>query len=51
MLEMIAYCGLVCTNCPQYIATQKDDDIAGRKIAKRLAENFGLNFKPKEIIL
>lgn len=23
--EMIAYCGLVCTECPAYIATQTDD--------------------------
>lgn len=49
MSEMIAYCGLVCTSCPQYIATQDDDDIAREKIAKRLAEKFGLNFKPEEI--
>lgn len=49
MSEMIAYCGLVCTSCPQYIATQNDDDIAREKIAKKLAENFGLNFRPDEI--
>jgi len=49
MSEMIAYCGLVCTSCPQYIATQNDDEIARGKIAKRLAEKFGLHFKPEEI--
>jgi len=49
MSEMIAYCGLVCTSCPQYIATQNDDDIARGKIAKQLAEKFGLHFKPEEI--
>ena len=48
MSEMIAYCGLVCTNCPQYIATQ-NDDIAGEKTAKRIAEKFGLYYKPEEI--
>jgi len=42
MSEMIAYCGLVCTSCPQYIATQNDDDIAREKIAKQIAEKFGL---------
>ncbi|MCK4356498.1 DUF3795 domain-containing protein [Candidatus Bipolaricaulota bacterium] len=25
MEKMIAYCGLICTNCPAYIATQKND--------------------------
>ena len=49
MSEMIAYCGLVCTSCPQYIATQNDDDIAREEIAKKLAEKFGLNFRPDEI--
>ena len=49
MSEMIAYCGLVCTSCPQYIATQNDDDTAREKIAKQIAENFGLYYKPEEI--
>ena len=49
MKEMIAYCGLVCTRCPQFIATQNDDDIAREMAAKRIAEKFGLYFKPEEI--
>ena len=49
MKEMIAYCGLVCTSCPQFIATQNNDDIAREAAAKRIAEKFGLHFKPEEI--
>ena len=49
MSEMIAYCGLVCTNCPQYIATQNDDNYAREKIAKDIAEKFELYYKPEEI--
>ena len=49
MKEMVAYCGLVCTRCAQFIATQNDDDIAREKAAKRINEKFGLNFKPEEI--
>lgn len=49
MQEMVAYCGLVCTSCPQFIATQNDDDIAREKAARRIAENFGLHFKTEEI--
>ncbi len=49
MSEMIAYCGLVCYSCPQYIATQNDDDIAREQIAKQIAEKYGLIYKPEEI--
>ena len=49
MKEMIAYCGLVCTSCPQFIATQNDDDMAREKAAKRLSEKFGIDLKPEEI--
>ena len=49
MKEMIAYCGLVCTNCPTFIATQNDDDIAREKTAKLLAEKYGIHLKPEEI--
>jgi len=31
---MIAYCGIICSECPAYITTQKNDD----KEKKRLAE-------------
>ncbi len=43
MTEMIAYCGLVCTSCPQYIATLNDDDILREKTARRIAEDFGIH--------
>jgi hypothetical protein len=49
MTLMIAYCGLVCSNCPTYLATQNDDDIAREKTAALYSEKFGLNFKPSEI--
>ena len=34
MEKMIAYCGIVCTECPAYIATQKDDDNEREKVAQ-----------------
>ena len=33
MAEMIAYCGLVCTACPAYIATQANDRAALEQVA------------------
>ena len=49
MQEMVAYCGLVCTSCPTFIATQKDDDALREKTAKFLAQKYGLHLKPEDI--
>ena len=49
MNEMIAYCGLVCSRCPTFMATQTDDDEARERTAKWIKEKFGLSFKPEEI--
>lgn len=34
MQKMIAICGLICTDCPAFIATQKNDDEARGKITE-----------------
>jgi hypothetical protein len=49
MKPMIAYCGLVCSECPTYLATQNDDDMARVKTAAFLSEKYGLNFKAEDI--
>lgn len=43
MQPMIAYCGLVCSDCPTYLATQNDDDIAREKTAKYYSDKYGLS--------
>lgn len=40
MDKIIAYCGLVCTNCPAYVATQADDRDALEKVAAQWREQF-----------
>jgi hypothetical protein len=42
MDRIIAYCGLVCTDCPAYIATQANDREALGQLAKRAREEFGV---------
>jgi hypothetical protein len=37
---MIAYCGLVCTDCEAYIATQANDLAALERMAARVREQF-----------
>ena len=49
MEKMIAYCGLVCTSCPTYLATLHDDDVAREQTAALYSEKFGLNLRPDEI--
>ncbi len=38
MSKMIAYCGLVCSDCPTFLATRNDDDAAREKTADLYAE-------------
>ena len=40
MEKMIAYCGLICTECPAYIATQADDRAALERVAAQWREEF-----------
>ena len=37
---MVAYCGLVCTECPAYIATQANDQAALERVAAQWRESF-----------
>jgi Protein of unknown function (DUF3795) len=49
MEPMIACCGLVCTDCPTYLATQADDDAAREKTAKEWSKLYGAEIKPEQI--
>ena len=49
MEKIIAYCGLNCYNCPVFLATKNDDDVAREKTAAMWAEQFGFDLKPEDI--
>ncbi|HUW65472.1 MAG TPA: DUF3795 domain-containing protein [Spirochaetia bacterium] len=49
MSRMIAYCGLVCSDCPAFLATQNDDDAAREKTAAMYAEKYGFSLKAGDI--
>lgn len=49
MSRMIAYCGLVCSSCPTFLATKNNDDVAREKTAALYAEKYGFNLKPEDI--
>ncbi len=49
MDNMIAFCGLVCHECPAFIATQTDDNKKRLKVASLWSKQFHTSFKPKDI--
>ena len=49
MSEMTAFCGLDCSRCPSFLATQNDDDRARAATAAMLKKRYGLNLRPDEI--
>jgi len=40
MDKIIAYCGLICTDCPAYIATQADDYAALERVAAQWRQEY-----------
>ena len=48
METMIAYCGIICTKCPVYRATQADDDKAREEVAKLWSKQYGIDIKPED---
>ena len=49
MQKMTAYCGLVCTNCPTYLATRANDDDARKKTVDLYEKKFGFKLKIEDI--
>ncbi len=43
MKRMVAYCGLVCTECDSYVATQKNDQPALEELARKAKADFGVD--------
>ena len=41
MDKMIAYCGLVCSDCPAYVATKANDRAALERVAAQWRQEFG----------
>ncbi|MFW9948008.1 MAG: DUF3795 domain-containing protein [Candidatus Odinarchaeota archaeon] len=49
MSKIIAYCGLNCSDCPAYIATQNNDTIKLKEIAKKWS-NEKMQFNANDIL-
>jgi hypothetical protein len=53
MTEILAYCGLICSTCPIYLATRqadKDEQIKMRgEIARLCREQYRMDYAPEDI--
>ncbi|MFW9784779.1 MAG: DUF3795 domain-containing protein [Candidatus Heimdallarchaeota archaeon] len=49
MSKIIAYCGITCSNCPAYIATQKNDKNALQEVSKTWSSGE-MKFSPEELL-
>ena len=47
--KMIAFCGITCTECPAFLATQKDEDNARIEVAELWSKEYNADVKPKDI--
>lgn len=49
MNKMMAYCGLLCSECPAYIATVNNDAVLREKTAAEWSKNFKADIKADDI--
>jgi hypothetical protein len=48
--EIIAYCGLTCSECPAFIATQNDDPEELRRVAEMWSKEYQSDITPDDVI-
>jgi hypothetical protein len=49
MEKVIAYCGIMCSDCPTYSATMMDDDAERKRVAELWTKEYGHAFKLEDI--
>jgi len=49
MADMISCCGLVCSDCPAYIATKENDDAKRAEVAALWSKQFNLEINPEDV--
>lgn len=49
MEEMMAFCGLVCSDCGAFLATKNNDDEKRAEVAKLWSKEYRTELKPEDI--
>lgn len=49
MEKMVAVCGITCSDCGAFIATQENDDAKRTEVAEAWSKAFGHEIKPEDI--
>ncbi len=49
MEKMIAFCGIICSECPAWIATQADDDDKRAEVARLWSKEYNTDLQAKDI--
>jgi len=49
MEEIVGYRGIICSDCPVLVATQKNDDEERKQVAQIFTKQYGKEYKPEDI--
>jgi len=49
MEKIVGVCGITCTECPAFIATQENDDSKRRQVAEEWSKAYNNEIKPEQI--
>lgn len=49
MERMIGFCGIICTECPAFLATQKDDDEERKRVALMWSQQYQMDIPSEHI--
>ncbi len=49
MEKVIGYCGIICSDCPVFMATQKNDDAERKRVAEIFTRQYGKKYVLEDI--
>jgi hypothetical protein len=49
MGRIVAYCGIICSDCPTFNATKANDDAERRRVAELWTKQYGRKFRMEDI--
>ncbi|OHD10241.1 MAG: hypothetical protein A2086_00575 [Spirochaetes bacterium GWD1_27_9] len=49
MKDIIGFCGINCSKCPAFVATQKNDDAEREKVSEMWSKQFNVSIKKEDI--